>query len=324
MEGESYEGEVYYCFADFEFTCGERIHRNQAELLSVGLVVCDSEYEIAETYYNTSCPVKNSQLTSRCRKLTGLTQDEIFASPDSNSVIGQVLDILDDYGIEEVMVWGNYDKHGLIADARQHTKAYVGSDCIEELSEMIVDIQDRIVKKLGLPEAVNIEELAGAFGFKPDEGTFHNAFNDAMGLYAISKGAYTTDFKRNKALKKLIDDRESRRQAAKAEAARKRRELALSVPLTETEKVYIEGFPEGARREEQFKKLIDMRYAVLKKFALMPECERFVMICFDEPRRIKVIPEAEYSEEKSRAAVFARAITKEEFSSALLEAVGGI
>ena len=125
-------------------------------------------------------------------------------------------------------------------------------------------------------------------------------------------------------MKKLIDDRESRRQAAKAEAARKRRELALSVPLTETEKVYIEGFPEGARREEQFKKLIDMRYAVLKKFALMPECERFVMICFDEPRRIKVIPEAEYFEEKSRAAVFARAITKEEFSSALLEAVGGI
>lgn len=323
MEGESYADEVFYCFADFEFTCGERIHRNQAEMLSVGLVVCDSEYEIAETYYNTSCPVKNSQMTSRCRKLTGLSQDEIFASPDSNSVIEQVLEILDDYGIDEVMVWGNYDKHGLISDAKQHKKAYIGSDCIEELAEMIVDIQDRIVKKLGLPEAVNIEELAGAFGFSPEEGSFHNAFNDAMGLYAIAKGAYTTDIKRNKSLKKLIDDREARRIAAKNEAAKKRRELALSVPLTGPEKDYIESFPEGDSREEQMKKLIDMRYAVLKKFALMPDNDRFVMICFDEPRRIKVIPEEEYSEEKSRAAAFARFITKEEFSAALLEAVRG-
>ncbi len=323
MDGEVIDEEVYYCFADFEFTCGERIHRNQAEMLSVGIVVCDSDYEIAETYYNTACPVKNSQLTSRCRKLTGLSQDEIFGSPDSNSVVEQVLEILADYGITEVRVWGNYDKHGLIADAKQHRRTYSSCDCIEELAEMVVDVQDDIVKKLGLPEAINIEELAGAFGFRPEEGSFHNAFNDAMGLYAISKGAYKTDFARNKALRKLIDDRAARQLAMKAEAARKRKELALSVPLTEQEKSYLDGFAEGETRDAALGRLINMRYAVIKRFGLVPDCERFVMICFDEPRRIKVIPEEEYSEDKSRAAAFSRTITRERFADALLEAVKG-
>lgn len=322
MDGEREENEVFYCFADFEFTCGERIHRNQAELLSVGIIVCDSEYEIAETYYNTVRPVRNAQLTSRCRRLTGLKQDEIFASPDSNSVIEQVLEILDDYGIDEVMVWGNYDKSGLLSDAKQHKKAYVGSDCIEELADMIVDVQQKTVKLLGLPEAVNIEELAGAFGFKPEEGSFHNAFNDAMGLYAISKGAHMTDFSRNAALKKLIADRSARQQAMRLAAAEKRRALALSVPLTESEKAYLGGFGEGESREQAMKRFVEMRYCVVKRFEMFPDCASFALICFDEPRRIKVMPADEYSEDKSRAAAFARIITREDFAAALIEAAG--
>ncbi len=322
MDSEEYEDEIFYCFADFEFTCGEKIYRNQAEMLSVGIIICDEEYEIAETYYNTSCPVKNSQLTAHCRKLTGLTQDEIFASPDSNSVIEQVLDILDDYGIDEVMVWGNYDKQGLLADAKQHRRTYSGCDCIEELAEMIVDVQPKVVKKLGLPEAVNIEELAGAFGFTPEEGSFHNAFNDAMGLYEISKGAYTTDFKRNAALKRLIEERSARRQAIREEAARKRREIALSVPFTEAEQEFLDSLDDSVR-EVEFEKLISMRCTIIKRFTMLPDTERFVMICFDEPRRIKVLPLEEYNDEKSKAAAFWRYITREEFAAALLEAVKG-
>ena len=314
------EYETYYCYADFEFTCGEKIHRNQAELLSVGVVVCDSSFEIAETYYNTICPVKNPALTPRCRKLTGLSQEDIYSSPDSDSVLGQVLDILDDYAVDEVYVWGNYDRTGLISDSRQHKRAYFTANAVDELADLIVDIQPEIIGKLGLPEAVNIEELAGAFGFKPDEGSFHNAFNDAMGLYEICKGAYTTDTSQNKKLRKLIDERRTRREERKAEAARLRRETALALPLTDEELDYLSGFAEGEEREAAEKKLLAVRYVIMKQFIALPDCERFLLICFDAPRRFKVVPDEEHAAEKAVTALFVKPFEREYFTEALLYA----
>ena len=319
-ETEEEEYEQFYCYADFEFTCGEKIHRNQAELLSVGVIVCDSSFDIVETYYNTACPIRNPSLTSRCRKLTGLSQEDIYSSPDSDSVLGQVLDILDDYGIDDVYVWGNYDRTGLISDARQHKRAFFSAEAVEELAEMIVDVQPEIIKRLGLPEAVNIEELAGAFGFTPDEGSFHNAFNDAMGLFEICRGAYTTDFSRNKQLRRLIEERRTRREERRAEAARLRRETALALPLTDEEQSFLDGFPEGEERTAAEEKLLSMRYVLMKQFINTPECENFMLICFDEPRRIKVMPEDKYLTEKSCAAVFSRPVTREHFTEALIEA----
>ena len=314
------EYETYYCYADFEFTCGEKIHRNQAELLSVGVVICDSSFEIAETYYNTICPVKNPALTSRCRRLTGLSQEDIYSSPDSDSVLGQVLDILDDYAVDEVFVWGNYDRTGLLSDAKQHKRAFFSANAVDELAEMIVDIQPEIVKKLGLPEAVNIEELAGAFGFTPDEGSFHNAFNDAMGLFEICRGAYTTDISKNKKLRKLIDERRTRREERKAEAARLRRETALALPLTDEELDFLAGFAEGEERENAEKKLLGIRYFIMKQFIALPDCERFLLICFETPRRFKVIPEEEHAAERAVTASFVKPLTREDFTEALLYA----
>ena len=67
----------YLCFADFEFTCGSPAHRLKSEMLSVGLVICDSEHNIIETFYCTARPNRFPKLTSQCKRLTHLTQAEI-------------------------------------------------------------------------------------------------------------------------------------------------------------------------------------------------------------------------------------------------------
>ena len=100
------------CFADFEFTCGFYIDKAQCELLSIGLVICDGEYNVLKTYYRTAKPNIHSKLTKQCRKLTKLTQEEINASADADEAAGEVCSLLKQFGISQVSVWGNFDRPG--------------------------------------------------------------------------------------------------------------------------------------------------------------------------------------------------------------------
>ena len=55
----------YIGFADFEFTCGSAMYRLRSEMLSVGIVICDSSYNIAERFYATSKPNRFPKLSKQ-------------------------------------------------------------------------------------------------------------------------------------------------------------------------------------------------------------------------------------------------------------------
>lgn len=309
--------EKYYCFGDFEFTCGGRIKRDTCELLSVGIIICDSGYRIRESFYCTARPVRYPKMTKQCIKLTKLDQQEIYNSPDSDSVLAIVRSLMNKYGCEKLYVWGNFDKPGLISDCGMHKRSKRSFANIRAVAGCIEDIQRQLVARLGLPEAINIAELSSVFGFVPRQGTYHNAFNDAMGLYEIYRGAYATDHSRNKKLRALIDERIARREEKIRQAAERRREIALSVALSEEERSYLDGFSSG--RDEAQERLLASRYRIINYMRSHPDEEYYELIVFDCPKRFKVVAGSQYTDDKVRSALFSARMTKDSFGCALVE-----
>ena len=292
----------YLCFADFEFTCGSPAHRLKSEMLSVGLVICDSEHNIIETFYCTARPNRFPKLTSQCKRLTHLTQAEINNSPDSEAVLERVTALMDKYSASELCVWGNFDKPGLVSDRRQHIQFRKPHHNIDAVCSAITDIQDRMVREMGLPQAVSIEELASVFGYIPSNGTFHNALNDAEALFTIHKAVVSGEFRSSQKFAELRQERLDRMAAVKAAQEERRREIALSYELSQEEKAYYESaVREG--RDKTVRKFIQLRSKLVNSFTRYSDENDFVMIVYDQPRRIRIMPRSRYTRQKSQGAL---------------------
>lgn len=307
----------YYCFGDFEFTCGGRIVRDTCELLSVGLIICDKNYKILESFYCTARPLKNPRLTKQCIRLTKLSQQEIYNSPDSEKVLMIVRELMSRYGCKKLYVWGNFDKPGLLSDFGMHKRMGRSASNIRAVANSIEDVQKELVARLGLPEAVNIAELSSVFGFVPREGTYHNAMNDTMGLYEIHRGAYATDLTSNKKLRSLIDERIARREEKKRKAAERRREIALSVALSDEELNYLDSF--GDEREAALERLLSCRYTVVNHMLSHPDEKYYRMIVFDRPMRFKIVAGSVYVPDKSQNSLLSLRFTADTFGKALVD-----
>lgn len=286
----------YLCFADFEFTCGVSVPNWRRETLSVGIIICDTDYRFVDCYYSTCRPASKCRLTKECRKLTHLKQEEIDRSPDSNRVFGEVCEMLEKYDIRDVKVWGNDDRIALYSDFKMHKKNKADGQNIRRVELRIHDIQNKLTLKMELPQAVNIEELATAFGYTPAVGTFHNAYNDAMALYLIQKAVFTTDFQNNLKFAELKQKRLDRIAAEKKRVDETRKANALSVPLSAREQEYYSQISESGT-EKDIKNFIFLRSKIISALNHSSEEERFFLIVY--PAKIKIIPQSRFDPEKN-------------------------
>lgn len=291
MKGERNISEENLCFADFEFTCGFYIDKAQCELLSVGLVICDKDYNILRTYYRTVRPNIHRKLTKQCRKLTKLTQEEIDASQDSELVTGEVCTVLKHYGIKQVGVWGNFDRPGLLSDIKQHSRARKSASNVSRLLSMVKDIQNETIKKMKLPQAINIKDLAQAFDYEPSTGAFHNALTDAEALYTVHKAVWTTDIYTCQKFLDLKQARLDKIEADKRAAEQRRKELTLLLPLTEREKKFYSTLDSLEDKDDYWR----LRFRIMNMFNRSPDEESFYFIVLHAPRRIKLAAGSRYS-----------------------------
>lgn len=266
----------FLCFADFEFTCGGGINRWRTELLSVGLVICDRSFQAVQRFYSTVRPVKQPKMTALCRDLTNLTQEEINVSPDSNDVLEQVMNLIQQYPCDGLYVWGNYDQIGLTSDARIHKKLGLPNKYITKASASVTDVQKHLTGMMGLPDAVNISELSTAFGFVPESGTFHNAMNDAEGLYVSFRAVYTTDIEQNPAFQALRAERAAKREAAKRAAIERRNTAALTVAFSTEGQDYYNGLLKKENTQEAERFLL-LRYTAIKVMRKYPDDKEYLI-----------------------------------------------
>lgn len=304
------------CFADFEFTCGVA-GRNTSELLSVGIVICSTAYDVLESFYSTVRPVKYPRMTKQCRELTGLTQEEINASPDSEEVFGIIAGLIEKYSIKRVCVWGNFDRTGVEGDIVQHRRAGLSFANLKSVYRKITDIQAETTAKMELPQAVNISELSAAFGYIPENGGFHNALNDAQALCEIHKAAYTTDLSENEKFCRLKQERIEKLAAIKAEQEEKRRQEALSLPLSPDEEIYCAGLSEDGMR-----RFIGLRYRFVRALVKYPEAERLAVVQFRDTGKIKLFPSYKLSPSIRGMLTRCECFHRDEWQQALLDELG--
>lgn len=259
----------YYGFADFEFTCGKGIYRFDSEILSVGIVICDSsQYNIITTFYSTCKPIKNPKLTEMCVELTHLTQREIDSADNSNYVMKIVNKIMERYNIKKLYVWGDFDSVALDYDAKIHQKNRMAYASINKVKNKLFNIQKTVIKSMGLTQQISISTLSEVFGFIPPDGTFHNALNDALALHAIYRGVYTTDFRSNPKYEELLQ-----------KLAHKKEQNAMKLDQARYDYCQRIPFSKGERKTYEMMKTQDntkgIRHFLLVRSKIMRTMEKY-------------------------------------------------
>lgn len=212
MNNSNAKKKLYYAFFDAEYTCFmendtffDREHGG--ELLSVGLVICDRNFNLVRTYYSPIHPLYNPRLTGYCRKLTGLTQKEIDEAPSYETVFQEMYLLLQEYPVREIFVWGN-DSHTILHDMDKNHRSVPRR--FRRLAGQLQDITRRLTKKIyGKGITISLSDMKYICGM--EHSTAHNALEDAKDLYRITRcclqGRY--DKERAKKLEEYIQNRDT-------------------------------------------------------------------------------------------------------------------
>ena len=190
----------YYAFFDAEYTCFmendtffDRAH--SGELLSVGVVICDRSFRLLRTYYSTVRPAYNAALTGYCRKLTGLTQQEIDRSPSFEAVFQEMYLLFQEYPVKEIFTWGN-DAHTVLHDMDTNHRNVPRR--FRRIAGQLTDITRRLTRKVyGKSLSLSLSDMKYICGL--GHTTAHNAMVDANDLYQVTRCCLQEKYDRERA-----------------------------------------------------------------------------------------------------------------------------
>lgn len=282
------------CFADFEFTCGGRIVRDEVELLSIGLVISDDDAKnVIDTFYDTVLPLRHPRLTKQCIKLTGLSQGTIDASFDAEYICDKALSFLEKYGCERIFVWGNYDTVGLSSTAGIFENYALDCDSITRVRSLVTDIQRDVMKRFGTDDIINVKDLSAALDFEPD-GSFHNALVDAQALYCIYSHSLRPDEGCEKVYK-LLNDRlelkKTRELEQKQAHEQQIKDMLESMSIAERE-LYSSLLTDGRKRDAVL--LVKLHTAIEKQYSKLPENCEIIAVSRKDSRRVSLFDKSSF------------------------------
>ena len=229
---------------------------------------------------------------------------------------GEVCTVLKQYGIKQVGVWGNFDRPGLLSDIKQHNRAHKSASNVSRLLNLVRDIQNETIKKMKLPQAINIKDLAEAFDYVPSTGSFHNALTDAEALFTVHKAVYTTDIYSCEKFLALKKARLDKIEADKRAAEQRRKELTLLLPLTEREKQFYSTLESLEDKDDYWR----LRFRIMNLFNRVPDEESFFFIVLHAPRRTKLSAKSRYSPEHYEGADITE-YTRENFDGVIIDEI---
>ena len=190
----------YYAFFDAEYTCfmdQDRgfDRRHSSEVISVGLVIADRHLNVSATYYSPVKPIYNPRLTGYCKSLTGLSQKEIDEAPSYDEVFQGMSELFQDYPVKEILVWGS-DHKTLEDDAHRNHKSVPKRT--RRIINQVTDVTKRLTARVfGNGITVSLADMK--YICDMDHVTAHNAFEDAMDLYHVTRCCVQETYNKEKA-----------------------------------------------------------------------------------------------------------------------------
>ena len=166
-----------------------RMKRSEREIISVGFIVVDNDYNIQRKYKSFVKPVHSTKLTEYCKNLTGINQSDVDCGKKCNDAFSDIMKICVKYRAEIILVFGNADKEGIYSSAKFCKKAREQVHSLYLVSSKIVNVQPVIIERLKLKKRkknIGLFKIAELLKLKCDVAK-HNAFNDVMILREVCK-----------------------------------------------------------------------------------------------------------------------------------------
>lgn len=152
------------------------------EIIEIGCVVTDDEYNTLDEFQTFVKPVRNPILTDFCVELTSITQDLVDKAPlFAEAMLNFQTSIFLTFGKRldqfHFCSWGNYDRNQFAKDCEYHKTHYPFGPH--------KNVKKEVAKKLGRKPMGCAK--AAAFLDIPFAGTHHRGIDDARVITAICR-----------------------------------------------------------------------------------------------------------------------------------------
>lgn len=231
-----------YIFLDFEFNTVKKIQ----EIVSVGVVVCNLNFEIISKYYSLVALSMTSTMDKYASKVNNITDDMLSNARDFSSVFIDLNQKLKLTPNDKIFTWGIDDKRTLDACLKYHNL----ENELSLMSKCMTSIQKNLSSKIKykdqiLNNALSLKSIKHIYDIKGK--VTHNALDDAIDLMNIYNKSLNN--KENlKIIEKLFIEREE---------SKKRKELIKNKINTFSSK-YPNGISINKLEGDIFKKAITL------------------------------------------------------------------
>ena len=176
-------------FLDAEFNAGMNPHTKEkiSEIISIGIIFCDKEYNGIKKYYTLVSPLTQTKVFPMISNMTGITTEMLKDQPTFAEMSAKVTELVRKYDVKKIYTWGAADKHSLLLerDALKEKKLS-GHQAANKWSymEICTDISGLISgQMLGIRGGLSINMENLMFLCDIDKRQEHNALSDAYYLY---------------------------------------------------------------------------------------------------------------------------------------------
>lgn len=176
-----------YLIIDFEATCWtkdtdegrRRTNRNENEIIEIGAVIVDDDFQVVSSIGIFVKPVFNPELSDFCKELTTITQNDVDNAEKLPFAWSKLVDFVKETADKEMSdlvfcSWGHYDRHQLKRDFKRHNMLFPFKYHVS----LKHDFADRRHKRLGVSGALKL------LGLNFD-GTQHRGIDDARNIAKI-------------------------------------------------------------------------------------------------------------------------------------------
>lgn len=169
-----------YIIIDLEATCWNISIKKDNEIIEIGAVLIDKNYNKIGEYQTFIKPVKNPVLSEFCKELTSIRQKDVDNAQEFSLGFKKFISWLAEKSkrrIEDIVFcsWGYYDKKQLIKDCSFHNVNYPFAEHRSLKHEFA---KKRKMKPAGMKKALRICKIEL-------EGIHHRALSDAKNITKI-------------------------------------------------------------------------------------------------------------------------------------------
>lgn len=171
------ELEMNYIILDLEATCWQDKGNLQSEIIEIGAVKVNGNFEIESEFSYFIKPKINPKLSDFCIELTTINQQNIDAANNFSNVIEKFKNWIDISNPYLLCSWGLYDKNQLISDCELHNLDFDWVMRHISLKHQYPNFKG-LKRMVGMNGALTIENLHL-------DGTHHRGIDDARNITKI-------------------------------------------------------------------------------------------------------------------------------------------